>query len=209
MRGNSHVRCEAGEKMEITSKSYLSLFYQLHRINVQGLSWPSFYRTLSYYANSNVTPYFACANVEKKEKGFYSNRSKFFDTLRERGVSVLEGFSVRDSNRKRIEKGVDVLVALQIYKEALNGARDIIICSADSDLVPAVKEAQDMGVRVHVVMSDYTPGCELSTVADRVISLETVVQSMLEGGKVRFKDNEKPYLHTDAEYYKRKGLLFA
>ena len=25
MRGNSHVRCRAGEKMEITSKSYLSL----------------------------------------------------------------------------------------------------------------------------------------------------------------------------------------
>ncbi|HAQ7796540.1 TPA: peptidase P60 [Streptococcus pyogenes] len=25
VRGNSHARCEAGEKMEITSKSYLSL----------------------------------------------------------------------------------------------------------------------------------------------------------------------------------------
>ncbi|GHO61221.1 hypothetical protein KSC_001130 [Ktedonobacter sp. SOSP1-52] len=27
MRGNSHVRCEAGEKVEITSKPYLSLYY--------------------------------------------------------------------------------------------------------------------------------------------------------------------------------------
>ncbi len=25
MRGNSHVRCEAGEKLEIISKTYLSL----------------------------------------------------------------------------------------------------------------------------------------------------------------------------------------
>lgn len=189
----------------------MNIIHQLHRINVHGLSWYSFFRTLSRFTNSNVTPYFACANVESKNNTFYSNRSNFFNELRKRGVSVLEGFSVRDSNRKRIEKGVDVLVALQIYKEALNGARDIIICSADSDLVPAVKEAQDMGVRVHVVMSDYTPGCELSTIADRVISLETVVQSMLEKGKVRFKDNEKPYLHTNAVCYKqkRKGLQYA
>lgn len=28
VRGNSHARCEAGEKMEITSKSYLSLSWR-------------------------------------------------------------------------------------------------------------------------------------------------------------------------------------
>ncbi|MFY0519295.1 NYN domain-containing protein [Lysinibacillus sp. UGB7] len=189
----------------------MNVIHQLHRINVHGLSWTSFYKTLSYYANSNVIPYFACANVESQEKVIHSNRTTFFNALRERGVNVLEGFAVKASKNHRIEKGVDVLVALQIYKEALKGARDIIVCSADSDLVPAVKEAQDMGVRVHVVMSDYTPGCELSTIADRVISLETVVQSMLERGKVRFKDQERPYLFTDAECYKqlRKGLLYA
>ncbi|PJO44916.1 NYN domain-containing protein [Lysinibacillus xylanilyticus] len=103
------------------------------------------------------------------------------------------------------------LVALQIYKEALNGSRDIIVCSADSDLVPAVKEAQAIGVRVYVVMSDYTPGCELSTVADLVINLETIVEPMLERGKVSFMDKEKPYLFTNAECFKeqRKGLQYA
>ncbi len=31
MRGNSHVRCEVGENLEITSKDYLSLYrYLMH-----------------------------------------------------------------------------------------------------------------------------------------------------------------------------------
>ncbi|MBX8945906.1 NYN domain-containing protein [Lysinibacillus sp. K60] len=189
----------------------MNVIHQLHKINVHGLSWTNFYKTLGFIANAKVTPYFACANVERKDKVFHANRSTFFNALRKRGVNVLEGLAVRESKDNRIEKGVDVLVALQIYKEALKGARDIIVCSADSDLVPAVKEAQNMGVRVHVVMSDYTPGCELSTIADRVISLETIVQSMVERGKINFKNQEKPYLFTNAVCYKqqRKGLQYA
>ncbi len=151
-------------------------------------------------------------NVERTDRDIHANRSTFFKALRDRGVNVLEGIAVRSAKKNnRVEKGVDVLVALQIYKEALNGARDIIVCSADSDLVPAVMEAQALGVRVHVVMSDYTPGCELSSIADRVISLETIVQSMLERGKVSFKDQEKPFLFTNAECFKeqRKGLQYA
>ena len=36
MRGNSHVRCGAGENLEITSKSYLSLKMSTLRIFSQG-----------------------------------------------------------------------------------------------------------------------------------------------------------------------------
>lgn len=190
----------------------MNIVHQLHKINIHGVSWTSFYKTISSLTNSSIVPYFACANVERNDKDFHANRLSFFNALRNRGVNVLEGLAVKSTKNSRIEKGVDVLVALQIYKEALKGARDIIVCSADSDLVPAVKEAQDLGVRVHVIMSDYTPGCELSTIADRVISLESIVQSMLENGRVvRFKDTKKPYLFTDAESFKvvRRGLQYA
>ena len=37
MRWKSHVRCEAGEKLEITSKAYLSLLHNLQRLNAAAL----------------------------------------------------------------------------------------------------------------------------------------------------------------------------
>ena len=50
MRGNSHVRCEVGENLEITSKDYLSLYEAGRSEDIEGdyeekiageiLSWP-------------------------------------------------------------------------------------------------------------------------------------------------------------------------
>lgn len=190
----------------------MNVMHQLHRINVAGMSWPSYFRALGNYTNSKITPYFACANVVvEKDSAFYEGRLRFFNSLRDRGVRVLEGFTVHDAQKQRIEKGVDVLVALQIYKEALQGARDIILCSADSDLVPAVLEVQKMGVRVHVVISDYAPGLELADIADRVISLEQIMNIVIENGTIRFKDETKPFLFATSHCFKkvRKGVCSA
>jgi len=88
----------------------MNVIHQLHRINVHGLSWTSFYKTISYYANTNVVPYFACANVERTDRDIHANRSTFFKALRDRGVNVLEGIAVRTAKKNnRIEKGVDVV----------------------------------------------------------------------------------------------------
>ncbi|HCG4536025.1 TPA: NYN domain-containing protein [Salmonella enterica subsp. enterica serovar Typhi str. AG3] len=185
----------------------MNLMYQFHRINVKGMSWTSFYRAISLYTNAKVKKYFACANVQNEEENGYWNRRQFFDSLSKQGVHILEGFTVKNFKKSHVEKGVDVLVALQIYKEALNGAKDIIVCSADSDLVPAILEAQSMGARVHVVLSDFTTCRELETVADRIISLETVL-SFVDNRSIRYLDTTKPYIKTDSKCFKnlRKGV---
>ena len=38
MRGNSHVRCEVGENLEITSKDYLSLYNIIKGLSKKGLA---------------------------------------------------------------------------------------------------------------------------------------------------------------------------
>ncbi|PHF04252.1 type VI secretion protein [Bacillus pseudomycoides] len=48
MRGNSHVRCEVGEKAEITSKSYLSLFANIGLI-------PNFEKLIATIRSRNIS----------------------------------------------------------------------------------------------------------------------------------------------------------
>lgn len=190
----------------------MNTMFQLHRINVKGVAWNAFFRALNQYTDTKVKPYFACANITDKTEKRYENREAFFTALSKHGIRLLQGFAVRDSKSTLVEKGVDVLCALQIYKEALNGAKDIIICSADSDLVPAILEAQSMGARVHVVVSDYTPCKEVGEIADRIISLESVLE-LIEDKHIRYQVESKPYIFTQAhsKCFKplRKGVCSA
>lgn len=189
----------------------MNIVHQYKKLNLYHISWTSFYSAMRHMINAPaITPYFACAKAAD-DCELRNSRFRFFEALRMRGVTILEGFTGMDSNRRRLEKAVDVLVALQIYKEALNGAKDIIVCSGDSDLVPAILEAQALGARVHVVISDVFPAYEITQVADRVISLESVLANVIEKGNVKFKDQTKPYMFSTSRSYmkERVGLVSA
>ncbi|MBQ0137930.1 MAG: NYN domain-containing protein [Kurthia sp.] len=189
----------------------MNIVHQYKKLNLHHISWTSFYSALRHMINvPAIAPYFACAKASENGE-LQDGRSRFFEALRMRGVTVLEGFTVQDSNRRRLEKGVDVLVALQIYKEALTGAKDIIVCSADSNLVPAILEAQALGVRVHVVVSEFFPAYGITQVADRVISLESVLAKVIDKGNVKFKDQTKPFMFSTSRSYmkERIGLVSA
>lgn len=189
----------------------MNIMHQLHKINVKGMDWRVFFKLVSSILNTPTQSYFACANVSDDQSVFYSNRKRFFNSLAERGVNLLEGFTVLDFKRKNIEKGVDVLIALQLYKEAYRGAKDIVLCSADSDLVPAVVEAQANGARVHLIVSNHTPAKELSAVVDRVISLESIVEALAAQKAVRYMDQNKPYIISkyDRDFAKsRQGVVY-
>ena len=189
----------------------MNIVHQYKKLNLHHISWTSFYSALRHMINvPTITPYFACAN-SSEPCDHRDGRSRFFEALRLRGVTILEGFMGKDSNLRNLEKGVDVLVALQIYKEALNGAEDIIVCSGDSDLVPAILEAQALGVRVHVVVSEFFPAYEITQIADRVISLESVLKSVIEKGNVKFKEPTKPFMFSTSSSYmkERAGLVSA
>lgn len=50
------------------------------------------------------------------------------------------------------EKGIDVLVALAIVMGAMKNEYDVaVLCSRDSDLMPALEATQDLGKRVEVM----------------------------------------------------------
>lgn len=186
----------------------MNVMYHLRKLNIYHISWTSFYSALRHITGTKITPYFACANVGNKGE-FHEKRNSFFRSLERRGINILEGFSVRGHDNRRIEKGVDVLVALQIFKESLNEAKDIIVCSADSDLVPAIKEAQSLGARVHCVISDSSPSKELVNVADSIIRLETILEMMNERGHIQLTDDSKPFTTfiQKKNYANRRAIL--
>jgi uncharacterized LabA/DUF88 family protein len=181
----------------------MNIVHQNRSINVSRVSWTSFFSAIQHTIKCSLEPYFVCSNANDNPS-FAERRESFFDALRQRNIKVLEGFSVLDSSQKRLEKGVDVLVALQIYKEALNGAKDIIVCSADSDLVPAILEAQKLGARVHVVISSSFPGYEITQIADTIISLEDLLLKMEARGNIKYVDTEKPGIRCNKRYYQQR-----
>lgn len=68
MRGNSHVRCEVGENLEITSKDYLSLYYKplpmMTAYKEMGWDIKDFPNSYDYYANLITLPLHTKLNDE-------------------------------------------------------------------------------------------------------------------------------------------------
>ncbi len=85
------------------------------------------------------------------------------------------------------EKGVDVLIAVEMIRFALDKKYDTAyLISSDNDLVPAVKEVQRLGKKIVYVGSSIRKGQSfgLTSVCDRTILLqEKDVERFLPDGK--------------------------
>lgn len=188
----------------------MNIMYQLHRMNVRGFAhWSTFYQTIESMIGNPCVAHFFCANVMKtpEMEQVHQKRADFFNALRESSIQVHEGFSVLNANKRNLEKGVDVLLAMEIYKASLAGVRDIFLCSADSGLYPAIKEAQSNGSRVHLIISDYASAKEIESIVDSTISLESVLTSMQTMNYLKWKDNRKPFIFSSTKLFERKGLV--
>ena len=88
--------------------------------------------------------------------------------LRAREVSLRDG----STEWKLVEKGVDVGLAVRIVSEA-NAETEIVVVSADTDLLPAFKAAKKAGARVIHIGYEYRPIAALSQAADatRIITI--------------------------------------
>lgn len=156
----------------------MNVIGQLHRIGVKGINpWNAFYEALQGYIGYPAEKHFYGANVpESTHPERHNKRAGFFRALSNKDINVHEGFTVFDTNNKFIEKGVDVMLAMDLSLFALNGTKDIIVCSGDSDLVPAIERAQSYGARIHVVVSENIPAAQIIECADVVIRLEDVLR---------------------------------
>lgn len=171
----------------------MNVMGQLHRIGVQGINpWNAFYEALQNYLGYPAEKHFYCANVPiLTHPERHTKRAGFFKALSKRDINIHEGFTVVNSDKQFIEKGVDVMLAMDLSLFALDGTKDIIVCSGDTDLVPAIERAQFYGSRVHVVVSENIPAAIITEIADVVIRLEDVL-SWIPPHKILRKNQTKP-----------------
>lgn len=158
----------------------MNVMHQLHRIGIQGINpWDKFYCALQSYLGHQSEKHFYGANVpEETFPERFLKRTRFFNALERKRIAVHQGHTILDTNGRMIEKGVDVLLAMDLSTLALKGYQDIVVCTGDSDMVPAIQRAQLHGAKVHVVVSFNTPAALITEVADEVIRLEDVIKQI-------------------------------
>jgi len=175
----------------------MNVIGQLHRIGIKGINpWNAYYEAIQQYFGLEGEKHFYCSNVpEETYPKQFMKRLGFFNALRNLNIDVHEGFVVKDHQGKLVRKAVDVLLGMDITLLAMSGMKDIIICSGDSGLVPAIKRAQSYGTHVHVVVSKKTPAANIVDVADSVVSLEEILQEIPKQMIIR-KTKERIHAHV-------------
>ena len=151
------------------------------------------------------------SGIEIKQRVFYFARLKMHEGSKEKSQQLIneqrllknhletQGFEVvltgrvrgqlEDGGRgKKIlvfkEKGVDVKIAVDMVSLACDKkASEIILCSSDSDLQPAVKEVRDRNVRCMYLGFEAQPNKGLSYTTDRTILIRN--SEVLEFAKVQ------------------------
>ena len=82
--------------------------------------------------------------VRDKEKAWFSSLNKMGYILKTRAIKVAP-------NGKKVEKRIDVLMAVDIISSAYEKCVDtLIIVSGDSDFVPVVKKLKDLNKKVEI-----------------------------------------------------------
>ena len=84
-------------------------------------------------------------------KKLYAGQLRLFAKLKSHHIQIKKGYMLK-TNGKYHEKGVDVQIALDIALGAHTNAYDICyLISSDTDLLPAIKQAQALGKQITYV----------------------------------------------------------
>lgn len=95
---------------------------------------------------------------DKKGQQLRSNQQRLFAHLKKQGWEVILGHMMQYDDGVFHEKGVDVLIALDLLEGAYKGGYDVaILVSSDTDLLPAIARVQAKGKSVEYVGSSYRP----------------------------------------------------
>jgi len=101
-------------------------------------------------------------------------RKRFFSALEKDGINVHIGYCQPFGGALQ-EKGVDMLVGLDLFQFSLNRYDLLFIFSADGDLCPAVQRAQEHGSKVVAILSERQPATLMKKLVDGVVPLEAVI----------------------------------
>jgi uncharacterized LabA/DUF88 family protein len=120
------------------------------------------YRKLSEMLSSKDCDIEYCVGEIKREsnnqksKEMYNGQMALFDNLRKQKIIIKKGFMMKIGNFYH-EKGVDVRIATDIVKGALNDEyQSFYVISSDSDILPAIEAAIAAGKKVTYVAFEKT-----------------------------------------------------
>lgn len=89
----------------------------------------------------------------EKSAALYAGQQRLLAHLRSNIPSIqIELGNIQNHNGTYAEKGVDVKIALDIYKLGADGVYDkAMLISSDTDLLPAIRMVQDIGKEVEYI----------------------------------------------------------
>lgn len=157
----------------------MSIMHQLHKIGVQGINpWTTFYETVAEFwtDQEDVTYLFFGNNIPiEVDAQRYGKRKRFFDALNQNGILVQQGFTVLDSRKQLVSKGIDVLMSMHMMELSTAGYDEIIVATASSNIVPVIERVKATGTHVRAIVSESAPAGKLVSAVDSILSLEEVL----------------------------------
>ena len=132
--------------------------------------------------------YYSAPLDQTREPQRARDQQKFFDQLQKVPYLTLKlGRLEPRSHGTLIEKGVDIVIAVDLLRFAFNNMYDTaILVSGDSDFVPAVQAAQDLGKHIEMACTHSGRSNLLHNTCDRIHELnENLLADCWRDGKRR------------------------
>lgn len=120
------------------------------------------------------TYYYNCPLDQNENPTSYKSQQKFFDNLyKTPDLEVRLGRLQPKPDGRKIEKGVDVKLAVDMLSKAWKNQYDIaILISGDADFVEVVQEIKDQAKHVELAVFPEQPCHHLRKCSDRTILLD-------------------------------------
>lgn len=123
--------------------------------------------------------YYTALHNEQDEIFRYQKQKKFLDHLRGTSYCAVRYGHLMRREGAFIEKGVDVLLTVDLLRLArLNSYDTAILISGDGDFVEAVKDVQDMGRHVELAYFPFAQSQDLRRTCDRYTEITETMLSM-------------------------------
>ncbi len=174
----AYLRVEAENRWQTTNVHPLNLANQMvGHPAVQG--WASDHTTGRWNALMGRVTYYDALPDDDEE----SERQEYWDAI-ELLPDVHLGFGgLTGLKRKRRQKGVDTLIAVDMLVGAFSELFDIaVLVAGDADFTPVVEEVRRRGVMVVIAGVDGSVSDDLRRVADRYIEIDSQWLTQMELG---------------------------
>jgi uncharacterized LabA/DUF88 family protein len=160
----------------------INAIHQLHAMGIYGVRpWRAFFDALSSVLRNEYGPiecdyhFYGAVPPREVDPVRYHDRTRFFKALKRDGIYVHKGICQSDPATGVLqEKGVDVLLALDLVEFAQNCYDLLFVFSGDADLVPAVRRARKRA-KVAAILLDKVPARYMRENVDSVIPLHLVI----------------------------------